>query len=151
MMVNRPPGPWYTLKMWLLTAISDGCEAVRFRQVRGMYEMQWVVNGETHEGIPPEPWIVRRFPNILWRFAHGRPGLAQRVGRFGRRLGTATEGGVFDLPVGPDFVVAVSYRAAWQRGGVSELEIALGDGTALSASGIAKLACDLALYDDYLE
>jgi hypothetical protein len=111
MMLLRPPGPRSTLKLWLLSAISSGCQEIRFRRVRGGYETWWLIKGARYDDVPPPPGYVRRFVGILGQFAHGRPGLLQRGRRFVRRLGSVTERGVFDLPVGPEFVVAVSYQA----------------------------------------
>jgi hypothetical protein len=144
MMLNRPPGPRSILNIWLLMAVSDGCEEIRFRQLRGGYEMWWLVNGARYDGVPPLPGYVRRFANILWQLSHGGPGLGPRVRQFVRRLGSVTERGVFDLPVGPEFVVAVSHRAVWWLGRVAELAINLGESAALSVSGIAKGECEMA-------
>jgi hypothetical protein len=113
-----------------------------------MWEM---VKGVRYDAVPPLPGYVRRFAGILWRFAHRRPGVGRWLWRFVRRLGSVTERGGFDLPVGPEFVVALSYRVVWRRGRVAELDIVFGGAAALSASGIAKAEYDLAWYEPLSE
>jgi hypothetical protein len=144
MMFTHPPGPRSALKIDLLMAISDGCEEIRYRRVRGGYEMCWLVKGTEFGSAALRSGSVRHFAGILWQLAHGRLGLAQRTRRFVRRFGGVVERGVFDFPVGPEFVVTVSYTATWCRGRMSELAIVLGASAALVASGIARLEYDLA-------
>jgi hypothetical protein len=144
-MLTRLPGPHSLLNIWLLDAIAEGCEEVRFRRVLGRYEMWWVLNGERLDMVLSLHRYVRRFANVLWRLAHWRPGPVRWAGRALRRFGTVTERGAFDIPVG-QFMVAASYWAVWRWGRVEEMAIALGDSTALVASGIARMACEMAWF-----
>ena len=125
-------------------AVADGCEGFGFWRVPDGYEMYWLVQGVRREGSKPLPGYVRRFVKVLGQRSHGRLGFGQLVGRFLRRFGSVMERGSLDWPVGPEYVVAVSYRAEWRRGHVSELEIAVGESVMLSASGIARSELDLA-------
>jgi hypothetical protein len=151
MMLKRPPGPRSTLNFCLLMALSDGCEEIRIRRAGRGYEMWELVKGVRYDAVPPTPGYVRRFASILWRSSRGRPGLPRWLWRFVRRLGSVTESGGFDLPVGPEFIVALSYRAVWQWGRVAELDIVLGESAALTASGIAKAEYDFAWYEPMSE
>ena len=145
-MLTRTPGPRSLLNYWLLGVISQGFDELRFRRIQDGYEMWGVAKGVRQDMVLSLPGYVRRFADVLWRHAHGRPGLVRWVGRSVRRLGTVTERGEFDLPVGPVFVVSVSYRVGWRQGRVDELVIALGDFAALLESGIVQVECELAYW-----
>jgi hypothetical protein len=140
--LTRYPGNRWFFTLRFLALLADGGNRLEVRRrLDGGYEAaEWYVDVR-YDTVPPNPQYVEGLPSALASFEPGfRRALAGLTRPF-RRLASAGWSGHFDFPVGPRFIVLVSYRVKWRWWRLAELDVWIaGDGP---LAAIARTDFDL--------
>ena len=141
-MLTRYPGNRWFLTLRFLMLLADGGDRLQVRRrPDGGYELTEWYGGVRYESVLPEPRYIQGLPAALASFEPPARRAWAVLTRPIRRMGSGGWSGEFDFPVGPRFVARVSYRVAWRRWRLSELDARLANGSPLAA--IAREELDL--------
>lgn len=133
----RYPGNRWLLERLFLRLVAEGADRWQLSlQPAGSYKVEMWCCGQSDEMVPPPSKHVPGLPAALGSFESWPRRRWGALNRPLRQLTSGTWSGRFDFPIAYEYLATITYRAQWQRGRLSELDMRIGGAETLV--GIAQ-------------